>query len=181
STALVGVRLRDGLIFVLGLWEQPEGKLGEGWEAPEDEINERVHEVFSKYSVVAFYADPARWETVINAWEARYRGRLRVKATPAKPISWKMNDGAKAASAIDLFKNAMLDKEIIHFEQNDLGRHVRNARAVKKRYGVALYKPVGQEERKIDAAVAAVLAWQARVDALSVVKTGGASGGQKKK
>lgn len=180
STALVGVRLRDGLIFVLGLWEQPEGKAGEGWEAPEDEINERVHEVFSEYGVVAFYADPARWETVISKWEAKYRSRLKVKAKPAKPISWYMNDRAKSAAAVDLFKNAMMDKEVIHFEQNDLGKHIRNARAVKKRYGVTLYKPVGHEERKIDAAIAAVLAWQARVDALSVVKTGGSAGTQKK-
>lgn len=170
STALVGVRLRDGLVKVFGLWEQPPGKAGEGWEAPEDEVNERVHEVFADYKVVAFYADPARWESVIAKWEAKYRNRLRTKASLAKPISWKMNDGAKSAQAVDLLKNAIIEQEVKHFAEPDLGKHIRNARAVKKRYGVALYKPVGQEERKIDAAIATVLAWQARVDALSVVK-----------
>lgn len=174
STALVGVRLRDGLVFILGLWEQPEGKLGLGWKPPRDEINERVKEVFDNYKVKAFYADPSYWEKEVAQWEQKYRRQLRVKAARMRPIAWTFSDGARVAKAIDLTKEAMLEQEIKHCNQDALGKHVRNARAVKKRYGTALYKPVGHDERKIDAAVTLVMAWQARIDALSYVSIDGA-------
>lgn len=169
ATALVGCRLSDGHLFEIETWEQPKGVAGKGWEVPVDEVKARVKETHEKYRVVGFYADPAKWETTVAEWERTYGPKLEVKASQVHPIEWWMTGGRGSftVKTLEKFQSAVLNGELTHDGSATLTRHILAARMVKTRVGVQIAKDNPSSDRKIDAALAAVLAWQARLDALA--------------
>jgi hypothetical protein len=171
ATALIGCRVSDGHVFEIGIWEQPETwqNKEESWRVPVSLIDAAVHEAFKTYNVVAFYADPAKWETFIASWEAEYGPDLPVKSSRSNPIEWWMTGGRAQAivQALQQFRDAVLDKELSHGAQGVLSRHVMNARRRVTSSGVQIGKAHPDSPRKVDGAVAAVLAWQARLDAVA--------------
>lgn len=169
ATALVAVRVSDGLVHPLGVWEQPDGPAGDDWRIPTDEVDATVREAFEKYRVVGFYADPAKWEGYVAQWEATYGARLRVKATRQNPIEWWMTGGRAVlvTRALESFYGAVVDGELTHTGSAVLTQHVLAARRRMKRTGYQIFKEHPDSAHKIDAAIAAVLAWQARLDALA--------------
>lgn len=168
ATALIGCRVSDGHLFQLRVWEQPSGPEGDTWQVPVTQVVAEVKAAFDRYRVVGFYADPAKWETVIADWEAAYGSRLKVKATQQHPIQWWMTGGRVVLTvrALEKFESAVVDGELTHDGASELTRHVLNARRRISRSGVQIGKENPDSPRKIDAAIAAVLAWQARIDAL---------------
>ena len=180
ATALIGCRVADGHVFEIHVWEQRDGPEGESWQVPTTEVESAVDEAFRQYNVVGFYADPAKWETYVAGWEAKYGARLKVKASRGHPIEWWMNAGRspKVVQALEQFHTAVVQSakeagggaappEITHDGSFALTRHVLNARRRPGRSGLHIGKEHPDSPRKIDAAVAAVLAWQARLDALA--------------
>ena len=169
ATALIGCRVADGHLFELGVWEQPQGPAGDGWQVPATEVDAAVHDAFRRYTVVGFYADPAKWEGYIAQWEAAYHDRLKVKASRDHPIEWWMTGGRAGMTvrALEQFHSAVIDRELSHDGSYALTRHVLNARRRPSRSGVQIAKEHPDSPRKIDAAVAAVLAWQARLAAVA--------------
>jgi hypothetical protein len=75
ATALIGCRVRDGHLFEIAVWEQPDGPAGKGWQVPVEEVEAAVRQAFARWNVIGFYADPAKWETRVAAWEGRYSQR----------------------------------------------------------------------------------------------------------
>lgn len=181
ATALIGCRVSDGHLFELRVWEQPTGPAGVDWEVPTDEVLAEVDQVFARRNVVGFYCDPAMWETHVAAWEAKYHKRLKVKATQQHPCHWWMTGGRSVliVRALLQFHSAVVDRELTHDGASALTRHILAARNVKGRNGSGIAKEHPDSARKIDAAVAAVLAFQARHDAIAtgigVKKTAGFS------
>lgn len=169
ATALIGCRVSDGHLFEIGVWEQPEGQAGENWQVPTTEVDAAVRTTFNSFNVVGFFADPAKWEGIVVDWEARYSGRLQVKASREHPIEWWMTGGRslQIVRALEQFQSAVLDKELTHDGSFVLTRHVLNARRRESRSGLQIAKEHPDSPRKIDAAVAAVLAWQARLQAVA--------------
>ncbi|MDX3839564.1 terminase [Streptomyces europaeiscabiei] len=169
ATALVGCRVSDGHLFLLGCWEQPEGPSGQDWRVPVLEVLATVEEAFSRFRVVGMYADPAKWEGHVADWEARWGSGLQVKATRDHPIEWWMTGGRSnlIVRALEKFHSAVLDRELSHDGSSTLARHVLNARRRKGRSGIQIMKEHPDSARKIDAAIAGVLAWQARLDAVA--------------
>lgn len=169
ATALIGCRVSDGHIFELGVWEQPLGERGRGWTVPTLEVTSTVNAAFNRFNVVGFYCDPARWEGQVAQWEAQYSRRLKAKVTAQHPCEWWMTGGRTGliVRALDQFHSAVLDGEMTHDGSSALTRHVLNARRRNTRSGVTIAKEHPDSVRKIDAAVAAVLAWQARLDAIA--------------
>ena len=153
----------------LGVWEQPDGKAGDDWRIPTDEVDAKVREAFAEYTVVGFYADPAKWEGYVAQWEARHGASLKVKASRSNPIEWWMTGGRSAliTRALDQFYSAVVDGELTHNGSSVLTRHVLAARRRVKATGYQIYKEHPDSPNKIDAAIAAVLAWQARLDAVA--------------
>jgi hypothetical protein len=119
--------------------------------------------------VVGFYCDPAKWESYVASWEAAYNSRLKVKATRDHPMEWWMTGGRSAmvVRTLEQFHSAVLDGEMTHDGSSTLTRHILNARRRVSRSGIQIAKEHPDSHRKIDAAVAAVLAWQARLDAVA--------------
>jgi hypothetical protein len=169
ATALVGCRVSDGHLFLLGCWEQPSGKAGEKWRVPVLDVLAAVDEAFNRYNVVGMYADPAKWEGHTAAWEAAYGPRLKVKSSRDHPIEWWMTGGRAVliVRALDKFHGAVVDKELTHDGSSPLTRHILNARRRTSRSGIQIMKEHPDSANKIDAAVAAVLAWQCRLDAVA--------------
>jgi hypothetical protein len=168
STALVGCRVKDGHLFEIGVWEQPEGPKGKGWNPPADQIDAKVAECFKKYRVVGFYADPARWEGWVSTWEAKYGERLKI-GPKAHPIEWWMTGGSvlKAERAFESFREAVEQRELSHDGAPTLWSHVLHGRRRIDHNHLSVKKEFPKSPNKIDAFIAAVLAWQARNDAVA--------------
>jgi hypothetical protein len=168
STALVGCRVKDGHLFLVDVWEQPEGPKGKGWNPPADQVDAAVAQCFKKYRVVGFYADPARWEGWVSTWEARYGDRLKV-GPKAHPIEWWMTGGSvtKAERAFLSFQEAVVQKELSHDGHPILWKHTVQGRRRIDHNHLTVKKDFPKSPRKIDAFIAAVLAWQARNDAVA--------------
>jgi hypothetical protein len=169
ATALVACRVSDGHLFELLVEEQPLGPAGVNWFVPVAKVEAAVHAAFERFDVVGFFADPAKWESYISAWEAAYHRRLKVKATRDHPIQWWMTGGRANAvvRATAQLHSAIVDGDASHDGSYALTRHVLNARRRAGRAGVQIAKEHPDSDRKIDAAVAAILAWQARLEALA--------------
>ncbi|NMC84300.1 MAG: terminase [Anaerolineaceae bacterium] len=164
SVALVGTHLQTGFQWLLGLWEKPENI--DEWEAPDGEIDSVVAEVFARFNVWRMYCDPPYWETQVATWAGRY-GEKRV-------IAWWTNRLKPMAYAIKSFVNSIKAQEIHHNGNKDYSRHIGNA--VRKKLNLVdengealwvIYKERPDSPFKIDAAMAGILSWQARCDALA--------------
>lgn len=164
STALVATHLQTGYQWLVGLWEKPE-KVDE-WEVPEEEVTAAVDEAFSIWNVWRMYCDPPYWETQVATWSGRY-GEKRV-------IAWWTNRMKQMAYAIKSFNNAIQARELTHDGSEKYSRHIGNA--VRKKLNMVdedgeplwvIYKERADSPHKIDGAMAGILSWQARSDALA--------------
>ena len=159
ATALLGSRLEDGHVFTLGVWQKPHGAAGRGWEVPRLEVSAAVEEAFELYEIVRMYADPPEWWTELAEWSRTWPGRV---------VAYKTNRRGKMADAVDRFQSAVLAGALSHDDHPRLTEHVLNARRHPTPSGVMIRKDRPDSPRKIDAAVAAILAYEARADALEL-------------
>lgn len=169
ATALIGCRVEDGHLFEVGVWEQPDGPAGQDWEVPVPEVLAAFAMAFTRWNVVGAYCDPAKWESHIAALEAEHGPGLAVKASRDHPMSWWMTGGRSLliVRATERLHSAVVDREMTHAGSYALTRHVLNARRRAGRSGIQIAKEHPDSSRKIDAAVASILAWEARTDALA--------------
>lgn len=176
STALVGCRVSDGHLFLIpygdghACWEQPQGPTGRDWEVPTHEVSEAVAHAFERYKVLGFYCDPARWESYIDDWTAHYGNKLLIRASRRQPLQWWFTGGRsnQIVEATSRLQAAIVDRECsIDAGSHPLLWHLVNARRKVSTSGVQIGKEHPMSPKKIDAAVAALLAWRARGDAIS--------------
>lgn len=168
ATGLIAVRISDGHMWPLGIWEQPDNV--KSWWAPTLEIDATIRDAFARYRVVAMYADPAAdWRSYVAGWERDFGDRLIVKKTNDHPCEWWMGASnlTNTVRATEQMHSAIVHKSLSHDGSSALTRHVLNARRRTNRVGYAIAKDYPESPRKIDLAVAGILAWQARLDALA--------------
>jgi len=164
ATAIVATEIETGYQWLVGLWEQPHGM--EGWEVPASEVEAAIAEAFRRWDVWRMYADPPYWESWVAKWAGEY-GEKRV-------LEWWTNRQKPMAYAIKSFANAIAAGELSHDGSPHLARHIGNAcrrvlniRDEEGRPLWTMYKERSDSPHKIDAAMAAVLSWEARNDALA--------------
>lgn len=173
ATALVACRVSDGLLDLVGVWEHPTGEAAATWEVPRDEVDHTVRAAFRRFRVVGFYADPELWESYVDRWRDELGDSLLVEATTgtgkrAHPIAWGFyGREAEVVRAVERTHSDVVSGELVHTGHRTLRRHVLNARRRPGRYGVGIGKESKGSPRKIDAAVAAVLARLARRDLIA--------------
>lgn len=167
ATALVAIRIKDKLIVPLLVLQKPDGPMGEGWRVSEQEVNEAVMEAFDVYSVRAFYADPALWQSWISTWNESYREQLGVRASGHSSIAWEMSSSnQKIGRAWESFYDAIRTKRLHHNGNRVFELHAINARRGRGRGGLIARKDNPESPRKIDAMVAAYIAYAALEDYL---------------
>jgi hypothetical protein len=170
ATALVGCRVPDGHLFEIKVWEAPDGPGQADWEPPLGEITAAIDDAFRRYRVVGLYADPAKdWRSYINTWESKYGKRVKVKVSEKHPFEWWMTGGRSIVNqrAIEQFEGAVRNGDASHDGSFKLTQHVLNTRRRIDGNQLKLAKKHDYSPDKIDACVAAVLAWQARSDAVA--------------
>lgn len=168
ATAIAGMRVWDGHLFTIRVWEQPDGPMGRDWSPPIDEVEGEISDVFDRYRVVGFYADPTGWTSSVAKWEAKYGRRLKVKASEKKPITmWPRGKDTRMIDLVKATHYAIDQREITFDGSGALTRHLLNARKRYSTQGYLLYKEYPMSPRKIDLAYASVMAYKARLDAIS--------------
>lgn len=166
ATAVIGCRVRDGYLFEVGVWQARENETG--WEAPEDLVDAAVADCFNRYRVVGLYGDPSGWQARLTDWEQRYGRRLRVRATADHPMHWWPSRTTALVKALAAFEEAVQNGDLRHDGSYRLTEHALNARRQPTpRAGMLIAKEYPDSPRKIDAAYAAAMAWQARLDAIA--------------
>jgi len=150
STALVAATVEDvPHLFVLGLWEHPGGS--GRWEVPIDQVDAAVHEAFRRFDVKEMSADPPYWAQQLQQWAQTY-GEERVLA---------FNTGVRKrmAAACSSFYQAATTDGLTHDGDPGLARHVSNSVLRETAQGAFIVKEDKASPKKIDAAIAAVIAW----------------------
>jgi hypothetical protein len=178
ATALVAKRLSDGVIFPIMIWEKPPSHVDTDWQIDRRQVDSYVHWCFKTFSVLAFYADVAKWESYIDSWSDAYRGQLAIKASPKSAIGWDMRGGrekitrANEALMTAVFESRALREEgapeaELPFKHNGnrvLRRHALNARRRENPWGTTFAKETRESPLKVDAYAATLLAEMAYRD-----------------
>lgn len=123
---------------------------------PRAEVDVAVSEVFERFEVERFYADPPRWETDVDRWSLAH-GEAHV-------IEWATYRTKQMHEALERFAVDLAAGRIRHDGCPLTALNLANARKIAKagdRY--ILGKP--SQSQKIDAAMASVLAHEAASDA----------------
>ncbi len=147
STALVGCTL-DGHLWTEGLWENPGDPR---WRVPRDDVSTAVDLAFAKYDVLELACDPWGWRSEIEAWALRH-GERRV-------IEWNTAHGQRMAPATDRLYQAVVTKAVTHDGDPRMAAHIAHCVAKRTPMGDLVSKDKRGSPRKIDAAVAAIVAY----------------------
>lgn len=185
STALVGCRVRDGLLFVIKLDEAPDTAQRADWRVDRDAFDDQVRSMFENYNVIGCFADPAFFESNIRDWERDYGKEMKVFAQGKNSeliMRWytnlRHNDMYKALEAIHTNASYELsdvdnDSGAIRFLADPrLLNHIRHAHKRARNYGYLIFKETPKSPKKIDAAMAAILAYTARQKYLGLADEG---------
>lgn len=165
STGLVATHIETGFQWVAGVWECPFGN-NEKWQVPVEEVDDTVAQIFKQYNVWRMYADPPYWQSWLATWVSKYGDE--------KIVEWWTNRRKQMSYALENFETAIVSGDISHDGNQVLTRHLGNAfrHDLKQRdeEGKALWlirKDRPDSKFKIDVAMAAVLSWAARKDAIA--------------
>lgn len=193
ATGIVGVRMSDGHVFTMGMWQRPPGRRGDGWLAPREEVDAKVDHAFETYTVVGFFGDPSHtlddetmdryWDPLFDKWHQKYKNRVRIWASGSKggkgnSVMFDMTDrlntraiGEAVAFTLEEIKSGSFTWD----GDARLRRHVLNARRYPVGGGViSIAKDRKDSKNKIDLAICMVGARMVRRMVLnSNVKKGG--------
>lgn len=148
STALVGCTVGpDPHLFVVGLWENPGDPR---WRVPRGEVDNAVAVAFDRWDVAELAADPWGWRSEIEAWAKRH-GERHV-------LEWNTAHGQRMAPATDRLYQAVVTKGATHDGDPRMAAHLAHAVAKRTPMGDLIQKDKRGSPRKIDAAVAAIVA-----------------------
>ena len=175
STYLVATHVVSGYQWVLGAWERPPNAT-DAWEVPEWEVNAAVDLAFGRYTVWRLYADPPYWQACVAKWAGDFG--------PERVVEWWSTRRAPMTRALESYQTAIQAGALSHDGNVAMARHIANAvrRDLPQRdeQGQPLYLIRKEREgspNKIDLAMAGVLSWEARNDAIAAgaQKIGGPS------
>lgn len=155
-TALVGCTM-DGHVWVEGLWQNPDPK-DHTYRIPRAEVVNAIDMAFARYDVQELSCDPWGWRSEIEALAARY-GATRV-------VEFNSAHMQRMAPATDRFYAAVIERLVSHDGDERLTSHMAHCVARNTPLGVSIEKDKRNSPRKIDAAIAAIIAYD-RAIALS--------------
>ena len=150
ATALVGCALGDTPhIFVIGVWERPPGVTS--WVVPRDEVDETVARALQRWTVLELACDPPGWHAEINRWAETYGSPPVIEVAT--------NNRATMSELCSRLYTAIVNQNVTHDGNPRLAAHMANAMVKETPEGAYITKGDRHSARKIDLAVAAVLAF----------------------
>ncbi|MET8658161.1 terminase TerL endonuclease subunit [Streptomyces griseus] len=171
-TAITACRLSDGYVFTPRfpdgrqmIWTKRDDGDPDSWRVPRTEVKAGMSHVFATYKVERAYADPPDWRDEVDAWAAEFGEETFTR--------FETRIATRMCPALDRLKTSVLAGEITHDGNATMAEHVGNAKPERRPSGIAITKP--SQDRKIDSAVTAALAVEARADVLKLDAAGGSS------
>jgi hypothetical protein len=166
TTALYGCTA-DGFVFEIGLWERPkELRRTDEWRVDRLAVDQTIADTFDTYQVGRMFCDPPKWDTEIAGWVERF-GNAR-NGDP-RVVAFDTNQSRKFGPACRRFETAVAEGTVTHDGKRTLTDHLAACARKKVRVsdddedGRTMFVITKADTRKIDAAVAAVLAHEAAV------------------
>jgi hypothetical protein len=171
SLAIVATEIASGHQFVIGIWERPTNA-AEDYEHPLDLVDGAMVDAFDRYEVWRAYIDPGsatgNIEYLVEKWQGRW-GEKRIQP-------FEMYRPRQTAVAVQNYSSAITAGAVSHDGDEKFTEHIHNA--VRKKVNVrddtnpnvwlhTIAKDRPDSPRKIDAAAAAVISWEARGDAIA--------------
>lgn len=181
ATGLVGCRISDGHLFVLGMWQRPHGHRGKDWLAPRHEVDAAVRQAFDRYKVMWFGVDPSParddedeslyWRQPIDGWHRDFHKRLFLWATPGQStghaVMWDMRMSAKGGRERNrqFTEEAMETARLVDEEDGfpftwdghaGMRMHAHNAKRRPNEFGFTLGKVTRDSSKLVDLAVCGV-------------------------
>jgi hypothetical protein len=156
---------------VIGAWERPrhdDGRPLKDWRVPRVEVGEVVRAAFARWSVGRMFGDPPKWATELEVWADEFRQPGATVEERERVLPFETYQDAKFSRAVDRFLTGVREGSVTHNGDQRLTAHIEAARLKKVRSAsdetdlrtrYVLVK--GDDRRKIDGAVAAVLAYEA--------------------
>lgn len=169
AVAAIATHVVSGHQWPLKIIERPKSAPID-YEHSFDLFDGALLEAWEQWRVWRIYVDP-QW---IDHWLEKWQGRWGQK----RVIAWHTNRQKQIAWAVRNYTDALGAGDVSHNGDPDLLAHVRNARKEKlnvfddkHRQMHTLAKDRPDSPRKIDAAMAAVISWEARGDCIAAGKT----------
>ena len=164
STAIVATCMETGWQWLAGVWERDDED--PDWSVPVHEVWTTVENLFDTWAVARMYCDPQYWRTQISEWCGRWDQIVMFDFATQERARWgRMTAATRAAIAAgeqtwggpnaDVFRRQMLngvERPIQGLHSDDGMLHT-------------VSKESRHSPRSVDAAHAAILSWQARLDA----------------
>ena len=132
-------------VWLERIWEAPEGR--RDWRVPVVAVEDAIRAACSRWRVLEVAADPYRWQR-----------SLEVLDGDGIPVSEFFQTAARMGPATARFYALVVDQELTHDGGTPLARHVANAILREDSRGARLAKETKDSPRRIDGAVAAVMA-----------------------
>lgn len=169
TTALVACEVLTGHLFML---PRPDGESSVwnprdfGGHIPRAEVTDTLSRAFAKYTVLRLWFDPPYWSDELAAWTALWGDKI--------VDGWATGRAAEMAKACREFATAIAANTLTHDGDATLTEHIGNShrrtllvRDDKGEQLWAIQKETRDSGLKVDAAVSAVIAWEARLDAIT--------------
>jgi hypothetical protein len=169
ALAVVATHIETGFQWPVGIWERPE-LAGDDYEHPMTDVDGAVMDIFERFDVWRVYIDPQWIDTLVDKWQGRW-GEKRV-------VPWYTNRPKQAAFMVRNYVSGVSIGDVSHNRDEVMARHVRQAKKQKlnvfdddHRQMWTLSKDRPDSPRKIDAAMAGAISWEARGDAIAAGAT----------
>ena len=135
-------------ISLVKAWEKP-AEADDSWRVNIQDAEDAIAEFCRKYQVREVACDPYRWQR-----------SMEVMADKGIPIvEWPSTSARRMVTACAKFYDSVVEKRVLHDGDPLLARHLSNAVVKKDNLGVRIVKENRASSRRIDAAVAAVIAF----------------------
>lgn len=148
ATALIGCTIEEKPhIFTIAVWENPNDPR---WRVPREEVLDKIAETFGSYNVVECAFDPWGWRTEFDGLAKKF-GKRRV-------IEWNTAWKARMAPATDRAYGLISEHRATTDGNPVLETHFSNCVATPSPMGDIVHKDKKSSKRKIDGAVAGIVA-----------------------
>lgn len=165
ALAVVACHVESAFMWPVGIWERPPDA-PESYEHPWQDVTDALEDLTSRFSLWRALIDPQYIEALVQRWQGRWGADVFVP--------WYTNRNRYIAPAVRAFTEAIGAGEFRHSGDPVLTAHIGHA--IKQPLNFtdehgkpfwSLSKDRHDSPRKIDGAMAAVMAWEARGQAVA--------------
>jgi phage terminase large subunit-like protein len=149
ASVIIGVTVEENPhVFMVKAWEKQVTDRDD-WRVDTQEVEQEIIEACSRYKVREIACDPFRWQRSMQV--------LQDMGLPI--VEWPSTSAARMIPACAKFYDAVVQEKLTHDGNPLLARHISNAVIKTDRLGPRIVKEHRGSPRKIDAAVASIIAF----------------------